>query len=101
MQNNGGMLEVSFKKHLKIEMFGHLHNVGIRFRLMTKAYECRISGFVMHGKQGSLYLEVEGTEPDLDEFIKFCKRRVPGAVINRIEIENGEIFNYNSFEMIG
>lgn len=93
------MHKLTSKKHLKIHISGNVYKVGFRFLAMTKAYELAISGIVRNEKDGSLYIEAEGIEADLNKFVQWCRLGPPGSKVVGVKIDEGELFPYDSFDM--
>ncbi|MEA3445582.1 MAG: acylphosphatase, partial [Bacteroidota bacterium] len=73
------MRKLPLKKHLNIEVRGNVYKVGFRFLAMSKAYEIDIRGFVRYEFDGSLYIEAEGEERNLNTFVEWCKQGPPGS----------------------
>ena len=94
------MKKLPIKKHFKIQVWGNVYKVGFRFLAMTKAYEKRISGIVRNEHDGSLYIEAEGIEVDLSSFVDWCKQGPPGSKVEEVKVEEGELNNYESFDML-
>lgn len=93
------MQRLPIKKHLNIHIRGNVYKVGFRFLAMTKAYEQHVSGLVRNEEDGSLYIEAEGTETDLNKFVDWCKQGPPGSKVEEIKVDEGELVCYESFDM--
>jgi acylphosphatase len=48
---------------------------------------------------GSVYLEVEGSEDNVNKFINWCRVGPDFAYIDRINIVDASLRNYESFEV--
>lgn len=59
-------------EHLNITIKGVVQGVFFRKSAQEEAYRLRIAGFVQNESDGSVYIEAEGMEEDLDEFIAWC-----------------------------
>jgi acylphosphatase len=66
---------------------------------MQKAYEFGIRGYIQNRKEGSLYIEAEGEEEQLDKFIEWCKKGPMGSKVEEVTTEEGEIRNFTSFDI--
>ena len=86
-------------KSVYINIFGQVHHKGFRFYAMQTAYRFGIKGFAHNKKDGSLYIEAEGEEENLTEFIEWCKKGPIGAKVENVTTEEGEIKNYTSFDI--
>ena len=56
-------------KHFNIKIQGRVHGIGLRHFLSKKAEELGICGFVSNQADGSVYVEAEGQEDILQEFL--------------------------------
>ena len=86
-------------KHKKLRIYGKVHRIGFRFSAMQKAYKIGVHGFAQNADDGSVYIEAEGEEEKLNEFIDWCKVGPIGAKVDRILMEDGSVCNYLSFDI--
>ena len=86
-------------KLVKLIIRGKVHGVGFRFSCMEAAYRFSVSGFVKNKSDGSVYIEAEGTEENLNRFIEWCHKGPTWARILKVEVEYGDLKNYKSFEI--
>lgn len=87
------------KKHINLTVTGKVHGVGFRFSCMEVAYKHQITGFVKNKKDGSVYIEAEGSEENLDLFKKWCERGPVWARINSLQEHEAELQNFETFEI--
>ena len=87
------------KKHLNLLVSGRVQRVGYRFSCMEAAYKYNIRGSVRNKRDGSVYIEAEGVEKDLNEFIIWCRKGPVWARVTDVSIDAGEVINYDSFEI--
>ncbi|MCD4682779.1 MAG: acylphosphatase [Bacteroidales bacterium] len=89
------------KKLFKLVIRGKVHGVGFRFSCMEAAYRFGVKGFVRNKSDGSVYVEAEGMEENLNLFRQWCRKGPLWAQVNEIEEEeiNG-IKDYKSFDII-
>lgn len=90
------------KKHYNINVSGRVQGVGFRYSAMSAANENGISGFVRNEPDGSVYMEAEGNQDDLDRFLQWCYRgpgfgRVDRVVFNEAPVRNFEGFDIKRF----
>jgi len=64
-------------KHLNISVKGRVQGVGFRYSALRMARSYDIRGFVRNEPDGSVYMEAEGSEFNLELFLEWC-RRGPG-----------------------
>lgn len=74
---------------------------GVFFRASAceVANQLRISGFVRNEPDGTVYIEAEGDEPQLERFIAWCKKGPPRAHVARVETSEAGLKNFTSFEI--
>jgi acylphosphatase len=86
-------------KHLSIKISGIVQ--GVFFRASTKdaAERLGISGFVRNEPDGSVYIEAEGEEEKLTQFMEWCRHGPPRASVEKCEIIEGETQGYISFQV--
>jgi acylphosphatase len=87
-------------KNLHIHVEGSVQHKGFRFTAMQMAYEYKVMGLVSNQRDGSLYIEAEGEEEDLEKFVKWCKKGPMWAKVEKIDVEEGEVKNYKSFDIL-
>ncbi len=89
------------KKLIKLVIRGKVHGVGFRFSCMEAAYKYGIKGFVRNKSDGSVYVEAEGEDENLDLFRQWCKKGPLWAKVNDIEEEIVPgTKDYDSFEIV-
>ena len=86
-------------KCVHIHIYGRVQHKGFRFVAMQKAYQGGIRGHIQNKKDGSLYIEAEGEDEQLQVFIEWCKKGPMGAVVEEVTTEEGEIKNFTSFDI--
>ena len=87
------------KKRLAVKINGLVQGVGFRPFIYRLAIELNLCGFVMNNTEG-VYIEVEGEEEKLREFLIKIEREKPKlARIDNIEFSLLEALDYKSFEI--
>ncbi len=56
-----------------LHVYGRVQGVGFRFYTQRKANELNIKGYVQNSPDGSVYIEAEGEEHFIDQFILWCE----------------------------
>jgi len=85
-------------KHLNIKVLGFVQGVGFRWFAKKEAERLRLAGFARNEPDGSLYLEIEGEEEKLHEFIAWCSKGPPSAEVKDIRIFwSDELTNFRGF----
>ena len=89
------------RKHLDITIAGKLYETGFRFVAMQAAYKYRITGTIKYNRFKNIFIQAEGEESNLDQFITWCRKGHPGSIIDNISIEESTaIVGYNSFDVL-
>ena len=81
----------------KIHVTGHVQGVGFRWRAVREARDLDIKGFVKNLSDGSVYIEAEGSQDQLEAFVEWCRK---GPGFGNVESVNTEAFapvNYTEF----
>lgn len=86
-------------KHLSIKVTGKVQ--GVFFRASTKdvAEKLDLHGFVRNERDGSVYIEVEGEEENLRQFVVWCQQGPVHAQVSKVELIEGKVQNFTSFEV--
>lgn len=84
-------------KHYSIVVNGRVQ--GVFFRALTKemAIQLGIKGFVRNESDGSVYIEAEGEEDALREFISWCRKGPTRAIVLDVRVEEGTIHTFTTF----
>lgn len=74
-------------KHLEIKIYGQVQGVGFRASAQTKAKELRILIFAKNEPDGTVLIEAEGEEENLEKFLAWCKKGPLFARVEKVEFE--------------
>lgn len=77
-------------KSISIRVSGKVQGVYYRASAKAIANQLGIMGFVQNENTGDVYLEVEGSEQSLNEFVEWCKhgpRDAHVSTLTTMEIE--------------
>jgi acylphosphatase len=85
------------KKAAILKISGRVQNVSFRFHTRKKAQEFNISGFVKNELDGSVYVEAEGEEEPLDQFILWCHKGPTWARVDHINIQPSQVQGHDGF----
>ncbi|HMI01588.1 MAG TPA: acylphosphatase [Pedobacter sp.] len=88
------------KVHVNITLTGKVQ--GVTFRETTKyvADQSGIRGFVRNEKDGSVYIEAEAEQWELDSFIEWCNEGPDRAKVEHCEAVPGELKNFTDFVVL-
>lgn len=82
------------RKH--ILFFGRVQGVGFRYSSISKARSIGLTGWVKNLYDGSVEMEVQGVESDIDILIQYLSGQ-RYIYIDRIEVEEMELKNEKTF----
>jgi acylphosphatase len=87
-------------KHLNITVIGKVQGVFFRASVKAVADQLGVKGFVKNQKDGSVYIEAEGDDFSLDSFLEFCNEGPEKAVVEKVDVTEGDLKNYRNFEVV-
>lgn len=87
-------------KHLTVIVYGKVQ--GVYFRAATKAVadQLGIKGIIKNQPDGTVYIEAEGEDFELGNFIDWCQEGPENARVEKIEQIPGMIKHYRNFEIV-
>lgn len=94
-----GLIKQKIMKHYDITISGRVQGVGFRYVARTMAKNSGINGFVKNLYNGKVYIEIEGEDEKLNEFIKWCYMGPAHAIVDNVIIEQNEPKNFPDFEI--
>jgi acylphosphatase len=83
--------------HKNIVIQGWVQGVGFRYAARKIAYEFGITGFIRNLPDGSVYIEAEGGEKPVNEFISWCHRGPERAQICSVSVNDGPLREFKDF----
>ena len=86
-------------RHFKIRISGRVQGVFYRASAKEKADELSVKGFVRNEPNGDVYIEAEAAEEIAYKFIKWCNTGPARARVDNIEVLQGEVAGFASFEI--
>lgn len=74
---------------------------GVNFRRNTRnaALERGVEGWVRNLPDGSVEAEFSGDEEAVDSLLSYCRKGLPGARVEHVEISNMDYMRYDGFEV--
>ncbi|MCP6720229.1 MAG: acylphosphatase [Patescibacteria group bacterium] len=87
------------KKHLSIKVFGDVQGVIFRASAERLAKKLGITGFARNEPDESVYIEAEGEELSLQEFVRWCRQGPDFSKVRSIETKEGELKNFTDFRI--
>ncbi len=86
-------------KSYEIKIFGKVQGVGFRFYTHKKAVELELKGFVQNKPDGSVYIEAEGEEENLEQFILWCNDGPAWARVSEVQSQETPFIGYKEFDI--
>ena len=85
------------RKRFNIRVNGKVQGVFFRASTKEKADSGNISGFVRNEADGAVYIEAEGEEENLRNFVQWCHRGPKQAHVERCEVKEGALVGFGRF----
>lgn len=85
-------------KNLHLRIVGRVQGVGFRYSVKSLARRLNLKGYVMNMPDESVFIEVEGEDKAMDEFVDWCRIGPERAIVENINISMGEVKNFKEFE---
>lgn len=87
-------------KHFNIKIYGRVQGVFFRESAKNKAEELEINGFAKNEPDGILYIEAEGKEEKLKEFLDWCGYGPELADVEKVDFDEEEkLKSFKKFEV--
>jgi len=86
-------------KAVKVIIYGKVQGVGFRNFVFLHAKKLNIRGYVKNNPDGTVEAVFEGDEDNINKMIELCKRGPERARVDKIDIKDIEINNYQDFKI--
>ncbi len=86
-------------KTYSITIHGKVQGVFFRKFTKEKAIELGLKGFVKNQYDGTVYVEVSGSENILDDFIEWCHKGSPHSSVEKVDANQIEDKEFKKFEI--
>jgi acylphosphatase len=90
---------MAIKKHLAITITGKVQGVFFRASAKETADDLGLNGFVRNEPDGRVYIEVEGDDIILEQFLEWCWQGPPRARIDKMDVQEGKAMAFAGFEV--
>lgn len=84
-------------KHNKIIIRGRVQGVGFRYNTIQIAKKYNIAGYVSNRLDGSVLIEAEGEETNLELFTDWCRSGPDWAHVEDISISECPVTGFEGF----
>lgn len=87
-------------KRALIRVRGRVQGVFFRHSAREKARELNVTGFVRNEENSTVYIEAEGKEDSLEQFIAWCRIGPELAKIEKTDVSyNDELKHFSDFSI--
>lgn len=83
----------------RIQVFGKVQGVFFRATTKTMADDLGLKGWVRNETDGSVLIEVEGQETNVDKMVEWCEEGPAFAKVNDVILSEAEEVAFESFEI--
>lgn len=88
-------------KHITIQISGRVHGVWFRKSAQNVAQELNLVGFAHNNSDGTVTIEVCGTEVKIKQLIEWCHEGSKLARVDNVEYVIDDVkCNYNNFNIL-
>ncbi|KKS64612.1 acylphosphatase [Candidatus Daviesbacteria bacterium RIFCSPLOWO2_01_FULL_43_38] len=87
-------------KHINIKIYGNVQGVGFRQAIKAKADSLNITGYTRNIPNGSVYVESEGEEGNLNKLVEWCNDGPETAEVDSVKVEDGQIKEFDDFKAL-
>lgn len=87
-------------KRISIIVSGKVHGVFYRANTEKKAHEIGLTGFVRNEPDGTVYIEAQGTQEQIDALVAWCRRGPERARVDGLRTEEIPLKEESHFRVI-
>lgn len=87
------------RKSIQIIVHGRVQNVGFRYYTRKTAHDLAIEGFVRNRSDGSVYIEAEGEEIAISQFLAWCHEGPAWARVDTVDVQEQPLQNFQGFSV--
>ncbi len=87
-------------KHIDITIYGKVQGVFFRASAKAVADLAGVKGHAKNQKDGSVFIEAEAETMILAQFVEWCHKGPRKAIVEKVEVADGELKNYRNFEVL-
>ena len=91
-------MESELRLDLVIE--GRVQGVGYRYSAKMKAESLGIRGTVQNLLDGSVFITAQGEKDAMENFVRWCYKGPPGAMVRNIEKVQGKTEEFSEFRVL-
>ena len=91
---------MEFELRLDLVIEGRVHGVGYRYSAKMKAESLGIRGSVQNLRDGSVFVTAQGEKDAMENFVRWCYKGPPGAIVRNIEKVQGKTEEFSEFRVL-
>ena len=90
------------KTELRLDLVieGRVQGVGYRYSAKIKAESLGIRGSVQNLRDRSVFVTAQGKKEAMDNFVRWCYKGPPGAIVRNIEKVQGKSEKFSEFRVL-
>ena len=88
------------RQTIRIIVKGKVQGVFFRQTAKEKAEELQIRGNIKNAPDGDVHIIATGTKEQLQEFIAWCRRGPPEAIVDEISSEEIPLQTFDTFKIV-
>ena len=85
---------------LDLVIQGRVQGVGYRYSAKMKAESLGIGGSVLNLRDGSVFVTAQGEKETMDNFVKWCYKGPPRAIVRNIKKVQGITEEFSEFRVL-
>jgi acylphosphatase len=87
------------ERHFNIVVWGKVQGVGYREGIKKKAIDLGIRGYVKNLPNGTVFIEAEGEEEQLNQLINWCHNGPSKSEVTSVKYSVAQTQNFEGFEV--
>lgn len=87
------------QEHRTFRIYGRVQGVFFRQSTRAEAQKLGLTGYVRNEPDDTVFIEAEGAPEALAALESWCHHGPPGAHVDRVAAETGEMKHYERFEV--
>ena len=91
---------MGYELRLDLVIEGMVQGVGFRYSAKKKAESLGIRGSVLNLRDGSVFVTAQGEKEAMDNFVRWCYKGPPGAIVRNIEKVQGKTEEFSEFRVL-
>jgi acylphosphatase len=85
--------------HKNIIVSGIVQGVGFRYHTVRIARSMGIKGYVKNLPDGSVFIEAEAFDHQVEKFILWCSEGPSRASVNEVSVSDAQLKNFTGFDV--